>query len=423
MPHTSRRLALLVGLLIFGLVVAIRSTGSLGAQTPHPDNKDLPTPDLSRAYEYVNLDLPAHFTDRSGRGAGRGGRGGGSVAAADNTPEDNPITNAGATLGRVLFYDVRLSRNDTVACSSCHQQAYNFADPRANSVGLNGGATARHSMSLANARFNGNGRFFWDERASALEVQALMPIQDTVEMDMSLPELEVKLAQTTFYPALFESAFGDPAITSHRIALALAQFVRSMVSANSRFDEALVQGRQGEPVLTAQEQLGRTLFEGRRAGNLPSLPCSQCHQTAVQVTSSRGGRGGRGSTMNIGLDSVTTDPGAGGGRFKAPSLRNIAVSAPYMHDGRFATLEEVVDHYNEGIQATRGLDRRLRIGRSGQPARFQLSEDEKAALVAFLKTLTDETFLTDPKYSDPFPVSSTPEGTASTVPRSDLGTR
>jgi cytochrome c peroxidase len=373
-----------------------------------------PTPDLGTAYDYVALDLPAHFIERGGRGGGggRGGRGaGGTVAGSDNTPEDNPVTNAGATLGRVLFYDVRLSANNTVACASCHQQAHNFSDPRIMSLGFSGGPTARHSMSLANARFNGNGRFFWDERASTLEEQVLMPIQDSVEMNLPLPDLEAKLARTTFYPDLFTSAFGDPAITSHRISLALAQFVRSMVSANSKFDQALAQGRQGTELLTAEEQLGRNLFEGRREGNLPSLPCSQCHRTAVQVTSNGGGgRGGRASTMNIGLESVTTDQGAGNGRFKAPSLRNIAVSAPYMHDGRFATLEDVVNHYSEGIQGSRGLDGRLRSGRSGQPIRFNLSDAEKAALVAFMKTLTDQAFLTDPKYGDPFKLPEAPKG-------------
>jgi cytochrome c peroxidase len=232
-----------------------------------------------------------------------------------------------------------------------------------------------------------------------------MPVQDGVEMNMSLPELEAKLARSAFYPGLFESAFGDPAITSQRISLALAQFVRSMVSANSKFDQALAQGRRGTAVLSEQEQLGRDLFDGRREGGGRSPSCSQCHRTAVQVTSNAGGRGGGrggGSTMNIGLESETVDQGAGGGRFKAPSLRNIAVSAPYMHDGRFATLEEVVTHYSEGIQANRNLDQRLRAGRGGEPIRFNLSDTEKAALVAFLKTLTDETFLADPKYSDPF---------------------
>ncbi len=454
MPHTARRLVLVLGFMCFGLMVAIRATGTIDSQAQGPGGDGLPTPDLQKQYEYVDLDLPAHFTtprglnERNARavsrgnpagggrgsqaargggnqaGGGRGsqaargggnqaagGRGGqaaggqirGDVVSLDNTPADNPVTNAGATLGRVLFYDVRLSANNTVACASCHQQAYSFSDPRKLSVGLDGQATTRNAMSLANARFNGSGRFFWDERAATLEQQVLMPIQGRVEMNMPLAELEAKLAQTNFYPALFKAAFGDTAITRDRIARALAQFVRSLVSANSEFDRALLGERRGEQVLSELEQLGRTLFDGRRDGRPRALPCSQCHRTAVQVAAIRGGgRGGRGSGMNIGLESTPVDQGSGGGRFRPPSLRNVAVTGPYMHDGRFATLEEVIDHYSEGMQPSRTLDQRLRDGLEGAPFRFDLNKMEKAALVAFLKTLTDDRFLKDPKYSDPF---------------------
>lgn len=333
-------------------------------------------------FEYANQNLPAHFTQAV--------QGLDNVAATDNTPNNNPVTNTGATLGRVLFYDKRLSANDTISCASCHLQESGFSDPRQFSLGFEGGLTGRNSMGLANARYYERGRFFWDERAATLEEQVLQPIQDSVEMGMDLDTLETKLAATSFYPALFQDAFGSPEVTRERISLALAQFVRSMVSFQSKYDTAF--NNNGNPnfaaVLTQQEELGRQLFFSN--GNGPN--CDSCHETVAVV-------GDR--PRNNGLDANTNaDQGAGGGEFKSPSLRNIAVTGPYMHDGRFSTLEEVVEHYNSGIQDHPNLANQLQ--QNGQPEALNLSEAEKAALVAFLRTLTDETFLSDPKFSDPF---------------------
>ena len=354
-----------------------------------PGAPDLP----DEPYNYADPDLPRHFAS----GNRRGGR------IVDNTPEDNPITDHGATLGRVLFYDTRLSGNDTVACGSCHLQEHGFSDPRRLSTGLNGELTARHSMALANARYYSRGRFFWDERAATLEEQVLMPIQDTVEMGMSLDTLEAKLAAVDFYPPLFENAFGSAEITSDRISQALAQFVRSLVSYRSKYDEALSTPSDGDrrgfggfdEVFTEQELVGLRLFGGagrRGRGGGRGGSCARCHNGALQFSSPR----------NNGLDAVTdADNGTGRGRFKAPSLRNIAVRAPYMHDGRFATLREVIEHYNSGVQQHPNLDRSMR-SRNGEPRRLNLSEDQIDALVAFLETLTDEAFLGDPKFSDPF---------------------
>ena len=170
-------------------------------------------------------------------GGGRGGRGG-FGGALDNTPDSNPVTDAGATLGRVLFYDPRLSANDRVACASCHIQAFGFSDTARLSLGFAGGRTRRHSMGLANARLYRSGRFFWDERAASLEAQVVMPIEDATEMGMPLGALATKLAATPYYPPLFRAAFGTPEVTGDRVARALAQFVRALVSSESRFVRA-----------------------------------------------------------------------------------------------------------------------------------------------------------------------------------------
>ncbi|MEM1117778.1 MAG: cytochrome c peroxidase [Bacteroidota bacterium] len=340
------------------------------------------TPVLPEApYDYERVDLPRHLALSD-------------VVQNDNTPADNPITNAGATLGRVLFYDVRLSRNATVSCASCHLQEHGFSDPRPLSVGFEGERTPRHSMALAIARYDRNREFFWDERTRTLEELVLEPIQDPIEMGMTLDELTARLGATDFYPALFADAFGTPEVTSDRVARALAQFVRSIVASDTRYDAArAAEGtRLAQPLagLTDQENRGLELFFGETG-------CEACHSGDLFA--------GRRATGN-GLDATVTDEGAGQGRFKIVSLRNIGFTAPYMHDGRFATLEEVVDHYADGIQASPGLDLRLQEG-YGRPLRLDLSAEDRAALVAFLHTLSDTTLATDPRFADPFPAGQT----------------
>jgi cytochrome c peroxidase len=332
---------------------------------------ELPTP----AFRYAVV-LPEHFSPGVPNSPG----------SADNTPASNRITDAGATLGRVLFYDRRLSANDAISCASCHLQSRAFADTARFSRGFNGGRTKRHTMGLGNARFYARGRFFWDERAFSLESQVLLPIQDSVEMGMSLQALVAKLSATPFYPPLFADAFGNATVTSDRIALALAQFIRSMVSAGSRFDQAFANGEQpGFGVLSAIERQGMQVFNGPGG-------CVRCHNTNGHISP---------AIFNNGLDATITDAGAGSGRFKAPSLRNIELTSPYMHDGRFATLEEVVEHYDNGVKASPTLDPGLRAINGGA-RRLNLSVADKAALVAFLRALTDQGFVTDPRFSDPF---------------------
>lgn len=354
------------------------------AQVPRPAKLVLPNP----VFKYADSEqpYPQYVTNPGVQG---------SVAPADNTPVNNPITDNGATLGRVLFYDRTLSRNYTTSCGSCHQQSHGFSDPARFSKGLYGGFTTRHSMGLTHSRFYRNGRFFWDERAATLEDQTLQPIQNSVEMDMSLPEVLQRVSARSYYGPLFQAAFGTPEVTSDRISKALSQFIRSIVSYRSKFDSAI--DANGVPhfqtVFTPQEFLGMRLFQP-----VPGLPiitrgCDRCHIATGQIST---------QARNNGLDLVTTN----GGRFKAPSLRNIAVRGPYMHDGRFPTLRDVVNFYNNGVQNNPDLDPLMRTPNG--PQRLNLTPTEVDALVAFLGTLTDTGIATDPKFADPF-VSLTPE--------------
>jgi cytochrome c peroxidase len=364
------------------------STAS-AANSPQPI---LPVPQIE--YSKIHL-IPAHFVNDNG--------------AQYVTPADNPVTDAGATLGRVLFYDKKLSLNNSTACATCHKQELAFTDNKRLSDGFMGGLTRRHSMSLNNIAYvdaggGGGGRggapavtgFFWDTRAATLEIQALMPIQDKTEMGMTLDSLTKRLAQTDYYKPLFASAFGTPDVTSDRIAKALAQFVRSLITYRSKFDIGLQTNFQN---FTGQENRGRAIFNGRD-GN-----CATCHGTRQLIMDRPENNGlDAASTTDLGLAEVTGNA-RDAGRFRVPSLRNIELTAPYMHDGRFLTLEEVVEHYNSGVQPHPNLSNQLRAnGQANTPRRLNLSTADKQALVAFLKTLTDAEFIRDTRFSNPFAV-------------------
>lgn len=350
-------------------------------------------------YNYSSIELPAHLTTNVLNGAGQN-----AAIDNDNTPATNPTTDAGATLGRVLFYDKKLSANETVSCASCHRQDAGFSDPSVLSLGFAGEQTRRHSMSLVNAVFYGRGRFFWDERAETLEDQVLMPFQDPAEMGMTLEEVVAKVDAQSYYPPLFEAAFGSAAVDAERISFALAQFIRSMVSVDSRYDEgrqAVNHPQDAFPNFTDSENNGKTLFF--LPVNLGGAGCVGCHSTEAFINPDNG-------PTNNGLDAASTDdlgvfeaipnpPFLGA--FKVPSLKSIALTAPYMHDGRFASLEEVVEHYNSGIQNHPNLAPALRDGQ-GNPIQLNLSAQEKADLVSFLHTLTDESLRTAVRFSDPF---------------------
>ena len=270
-------------------------------------------------------------------------------------------------------------------------------------------------MGLANLRYTNlkeaRPGFFWDERAATLEAQVLMPIQDRIEMGMELSALEAKLQKLPYYPPLFSAAFGTREVTSDRLAKAVAQFLRSMVAWNSKFDRAAdaAGGNYSVPFdkFTDQENLGKSLFiDG--IGGVAEMGCAHCHipPTFGMPKSFNNGLDLRSKDRGLGaLNKPSNDPftPSNDGKFKASSLRNIALTAPYMHDGRFKTLEEVIEHYSRGVQPHENLG--LAFGEQPGDAvtsGFQLTGEQKAALVAFMKTLTDETLISDPKFSDPF---------------------
>ena len=339
----------------------------------------------------------------------------------DNTPPDNPITDAGATLGRVLFHDRLLSANQTIACVSCHRLDVGLADDLAASEGFDGGATGRTSMSTLEVRYYAGARMFWDERAASVEDQVLRPIQDPVEMGLDLDELVDRVAAAPYYPALFEAAFGDPDVTADRIARALAQYVRAIASWNSRWDGEVAAGADlaaDFPGFTAEENRGKQIFFGQHDPATRGL-CGSCHMRENPLATLPPGAPPR-PLVNVaffqpigaadnGLPPAEGDLGVGGvtgdprqdNLFKPPTLRNIALTAPYMHDGRFATLEEVIDFYDRGVTATPNLHPALRDA-DGNPVRLGLSPADRAALVEFLHTLTDTSIVDDPRFADPF---------------------
>lgn len=378
---------LFFSLAAFSIVACRRDDDNPGDANNDPGNTIIEPVLPTSLANYSQQNLPAYYNN-------------GPVAAADNTPANNPVTDHGATLGRVLFYDKQMSANNTMACASCHQTLAGFSDPNTFSLGFENGLTGRHSMSLANSRYYANGMFFWDERAATLEDQVLMPIQDEVEMGMDLDTLVQKLQALGYYDELFTNAFGSSTITADRMSRAMAQFIRSMVSFNSRYDEGRAQvnnpAANDFPNFTAEENRGKELFFD------PAIGCAACHGTDAFIA-----LGGR----NNGLDADNTaDLGRGGntgvtaqeGIFKVGSLRNVEYSAPYMHDGRFATLEEVIEHYNSGVQNNPNLSPPLRLP-GGGIRRLNLNASDQAALVAFLKTLSDDVIVNDEKFSDPFP--------------------
>ena len=329
----------------------------------------------------------------------------GTIEFVDNTPAYNRVTNAGAQLGRVLFYDVRLSADSSISCASCHRQEFGFGDTVRSSRGVHGSTGGRRTLALANARFNNAGRFFWDERAESLEKQVLQPVHDTLEMGMPTGNLAARLGATSYYPDLFIAAFGSKEITDDRTSLALAQFVRTLVSYRSRFDSMFPPGRPRNPqALTDAEREGFRLFT--------SSGCVNCHRTIAQIAD---------QPTNNGLDIHSADSGAGKGRFKPASLRNVAIRPPYMHDGRFATLRQVVEFYSTGVRNSPDLDDRLR-GADSLPRRLNLSPYQIDALVAFLQSLTDSSLAEDERFTNPFRCNGT-ESCRDECPRQKTVTR
>ena len=295
-------------------------------------------------------------------------------------PRDNPLIEERVALGRKLFEESALSRDGSISCASCHQSAAAFSDPRAASVGVRGQAGVRNAMPLFNLAWKTS--FFWDGRAPSLRAQVLTPIQDHTEMDETLDRVTAKLAAKDDYPALFRAAFGSEEITAEKLSLALENFLLTLTAHDAKFDHAL----RGAATLSADEQRGFELFmtefdprTGQRGAD-----CFHCHGGPLFTDHAFHNNGLAGK--DTGRFAITQHD-ADRGKFATPSLRNIARTAPYMHDGRFGTIEEVVAHYSTGIERTATLDPNLAKHPDGG---LHLSAEDQRALVAFLKTLTDE---------------------------------
>ncbi|OSZ70543.1 hypothetical protein CAP39_06085 [Sphingomonas sp. IBVSS1] len=369
--------------------------------TPTPAPTPTPTPtvatpasvsavlalDFANLVDYAPANLPAYYDA--------------TVTALDNTPAENALNNRIAMLGRVLFYDRQLSVNGSISCASCHRQANSFDDPNRFSTGFSGTAfTSAHAMRLANIRYWRPGTMFWDRRAASVEAQASQPIINPIEMGWDnaaggINALIARLQGIAYYQELFTFAFGSPTVTEARLTQALAQFERAMISSSSRWDtayaavfSATAPNRNLNATLAGfsdQENRGRQLFMTGQGGG--GAGCSACHVPPTFALAA--------NSQSNGLDAGETRV------FKSPSLKSVALSRAFMHDGRFATLAEVVEFYNSGVQAGPALDNRLR-GPGGAPQRLNLSAADKAALVAFMETLTDSNLTADSRFSSPF---------------------
>lgn len=312
---------------------------------------------------------------------------------------DNPLTVQGVRLGRMLFYENKLSKDGTQNCASCHRQQHAFTDTARFSTGVEGLKGGRQAMAVFNMAWHGN-EFFWDGRAHLLRDQSLKPIQDPLEMNETLANVIAKLKSDQGYLDQFTRAFGSAEINEDRMSWALEQFMNSIVSVESKYDKYL----RGEVTLTPNEDRGRILFFSEYNPSFPNISgadCAHCHA---------GKNFENDFYMNNALDNDQDMQDSGRakvtrmssdiGKFKVTSLRNVEVTFPYMHDGRFKTLEEVIDHYNTGMKNSSTIDPALiyPLNNGG----LLLTAQDKADLVLFLKTLTDDVLLTNPEYSDPF---------------------
>lgn len=350
--------------------------------------------DLDNLSNYANQTIPAYITKSNING--------------------NPITDKGATLGRVLFYDKNLSSNNTISCSNCHQQSLGFSDGAITSVGVNG-TTSRHSMRLINTRFAAETKFFWDERAANLETQTTMPIKDHGEMgfsgtngDATFVTLITKLSAIGYYKELFKFVYGSEEITENKIQLALAQFIRSIQSFDSKYDtgRALVANNNADfPNFTAQENTGKNLFTTppvfNASGNRTSggLGCDGCHKAPEFDIDPNSRNNGIGGSIAGGPDFTNT---------RSPSLRDLvkvdgSLNGPFMHTGAINSLQTAIGHYGDlttqAINNT-NLDPRLKPNGVGQ--KLNLTAAEVNSVIAFLKTLSGTHVYTDTKWSNPF---------------------
>lgn len=323
-----------------------------------------------------------------------------------------PVDQDKAILGRVLFYDKNLSKDGKINCASCHRQEIAFSDDKPVSRGVFDRVGTRNSIALGSvlnfAAYYGTDLFgpsgipfFWDNRAGTASEQNLATMANPLEMDMSHTDIVNAVRSQPYYAPLFRMAYGDETVTTQRVSEAIANFINAVGSFRSKFDRE------------AERTIGTDTWSNRERMDFPGFTAAENHGKRIYLdncASCHSPVQGRPMKMyaNNGLDATTTDQGVGGitkkssdmGMFKVPLLRNIALTAPYMHDGRFATLEEVIDHYSTGIQLHPNLSYELRVG--SQPRRFNFTPQQKSDLIAFLHTLTDEELLTDKRFSNPF---------------------
>ncbi len=350
--------------------------------------------DLNNLSNYANQTKPAYITK-------------------DNTA-GNLITDKGATLGRVLFYDKNLSSNNTISCASCHIQSNAFGDTEIASTGVNG-TTTRHAMRLINSRFANETKFFWDERATTLEAQTSEPIKNHIEMgfsgisgDGSITTLIAKLQNIGYYKELFKFVYGSEIITENKLQLALAQFVRSIQSFDSKYDigrSAVQNDNQAFPNFTAQENQGKNLFlsppvfDANGVRTSGGLGCAGCHAPPEFDIDP--------NTKNNGIIAVLNGTGIDITNTKAPSLRDLVKSdgtpnGPMMHTGNFATLQNVIGHYGTITIAPKNTNLDPRLTPNGIGQQLNLTATEVNALIAFIKTLTGTNVYIDAKWSTPF---------------------
>ncbi len=301
-------------------------------------------------------------------------------------PDDNPMTVEGVDLGRKLFYDKLLSGDDTQSCGSCHAQEFSFSDNgKKFSEGIDGIEGDRNAQPVINIGWMPE--LFWDGRARGVEEQALGPVPNPIEMHLEWIEAMEKLNNSDTYPDLFFKAFGTREIDSILVVKAISQFERTLISSDSKWDKYL----RGEATLTQAETMGFEVFFTEKGD------CFHCHSTILFTDN---------LPHNNGLDSIAIDPGYAAitndpndlAKFKTPSLRNLEFTAPYMHDGRFETLEDVVDFYSKGVKWSPTIDPLMKKVNQGG---VKLTDQEKVSLLAFLKTFTDTTFISNPDFADP----------------------
>lgn len=370
-PITMKTIQQLLLMFLISMGIFISCSKEKEPVTPTP----IPTPTPTSPTPY-NIIVPAIFAQ---------------TLPPPFVPTDNPMTVEGVELGRKLFFDPILSGDGTQSCASCHAPANAFVDTNQFSTGIDGLQGNRNAMPIFNMAWNYGNKYFWDGRAIGIEGQAFEPVTNPIEMHNTWPSAVASLQSHPTYPNLLQAAFGTSTIDSVLVVKAIAQFERTLISGNSKFDRYLL----GLEALTPQEATGFNLFMDQQGGD-----CFHCHGSAGNPlwTDNEFHNNGLDATFtDLGLGAVTGNP-ADNGKFKTPSLRNLVFTPPYMHDGRFETLDEVLDFYSTGVQMSATIDPMMEHAANGGA---QLTPSEKAALKAFLLTLTDSSFINNPNFQAP----------------------